>query len=325
MTKTINATLFLAAALLFAAFPAHAQTILTQTTLSAAVTTTSARTVVVASATCAACTGAVLAPGTNIYIDRELMVVNAVNSTTLTVQRGASGTASGTHASGALVFMGPPPAFLTNPRVTAPTDGSCTRGNIAYLPVIQVSTGIISDCVGGQLIKGLVTSGATTASRWRVYAPEPGGTIYTSLNTAGTAVGATTLYCTEVWLPTSKNLTGIGVLNGTTVTGNARYVVLYDSTGNAIANSALAGQASVTASIYEAFAFTSKYFAVGPAQYFACLQDNAVGSTTVRMAVTQVNDNILTKGQTGATFGTIPVLTVPTTFTTAVGPYVYLY
>jgi hypothetical protein len=43
------------------------------------------------------------------------------------------------------------------------------------------------------------------------------------------------------------------------------------------------------------------------------------------MAVTGVNDNILTKGQTGATFGTLPALTVPTAFTTAVGPYVYLY
>jgi hypothetical protein len=44
------------------------------------------------------------------------------------------------------------------------------------------------------------------------------------------------------------------------------------------------------------------------------------------MAVTGSSaDNTLTKGQTGATFGTIPALTVPTTFTTAVGPYVYLY
>lgn len=324
--KNMTKALFVLAALLVAALPIHAQTILTQTTLSSAVTSTSARTVVVAAGT------GITAGTTAIYFDRELAPVIACSpacpsssATTLTLQRGASGTAAGTHVSGALVFVGPLQAFNQNPRVNAPNDGSCTRGSVLYLPLINVSTGIISDCLGGQWIKGLVTSGATTGARWRVYAPEPGGTIYTSLNTNGTAVGATTLYCTEVWLPTSKNLTGIGVLNGTTVTANARYVILYDSTGNPIANSALAGQASVTASIYEAYAFTSKYFAVGPAQYFACLQDNAVGSTTVRMAITQVNDNILTKGQTGATFGTIPALTVPTTFTTAVGPYVYLY
>jgi hypothetical protein len=43
------------------------------------------------------------------------------------------------------------------------------------------------------------------------------------------------------------------------------------------------------------------------------------------MAVTGVNDNFLTAGQTGATFGTVPTLTVPTTFTTAVGAYIFLY
>ncbi|MES2136123.1 MAG: hypothetical protein V4502_03560 [Pseudomonadota bacterium] len=305
--------------------PIHAQTIITPTTLSAAVTTSSTRTVVVASATCAACTGAVLAAGAEIYVDREAMVVTAVSATTLTVQRGASGTAAGTHASGALVFMGAPNAFAQNPRVSAPSNGSCTRANELYLPLINVSTALIYDCLGGQWVKSGVESGGVTQNRFRIESSPSGGTAYTSLNTNGTAVGATTLYCTEVWLPQNKNLTGIAVLNGTTVTGNARYVILYDSAGNALANSALAGAASVTASIYESFAFTAKFFAVGPAQYFACLQDNAVGSTTVRMVVTGTQDNLLTKGQTSAVFGTIAALVVPTTFTTAVGPYVYLY
>ena len=43
------------------------------------------------------------------------------------------------------------------------------------------------------------------------------------------------------------------------------------------------------------------------------------------MAHTAYQDNFLTKGQTGVTFGTVPTLTVPTSFTDAVGPYVYLY
>lgn len=327
--KTILKTLILSALLAVGAF---GQTVLSPTTLSSAVTSTSTRTIGLAN-----CTGVVV--GTQGYVDRESFVALTVappgttGACTLTVQRGASGTAAGTHASGALTFLGPPAAFNQNPRVNAPTNGSCTRTNEPYLPLINFSTAIIADCVGGQWIKGPLT-GTTTGARWKVYSPDTGGTIYTSLNTNGTAVGATTLYCTEVWLPTNKLLTGIGVLNGTTVTGNLRYVVLYDSTGIPIANSALAGQASVTASIYENYPFVANtalgragatYFAVGPAQYFACLQDNAGGSTTVRMAITQVNDQILTKGQTGATFGTIPTLTVPTTFTTAVGPYVYLY
>ena len=102
-------------------------------------------------------------------------------------------------------------------------------------------------------------------------------------------------------------------------------MILYDSAGNALANSALAGQASVTASVFENYAFTSKLYAVGPAQYFGCLQDNSTGSTTVRMVDTGIDDNILTVGQTGATFGTVPALTVPTSFHTGTGPYLYVY
>ncbi len=129
--------------------------------------------------------------------------------------------------------------------------------------------------------------------------------------------------------PTSTTQATLGacttLITSTTVTGNARYAILYDSAGTALANSALAGQASATASVYETYAFTSKFYVVGPARYFGCLQDNAVNSTTVRMAVTGQADQEWTKGQTGATFGTVPALTVPTTFTTAVGPFTGLY
>ena len=323
--KNILKASFVLAALLVAALPIHAQTILTQTTLSAAVTQTTARTMSLAA-------GTNVSVGSDLYVDRELDVVISCSptcpsssATTVTIQRGASGTAAGTHSSGALVFVGAPAAFSTNPRVNWPSNGSCTRGNELYLPVINVSTGTIADCIGGVWIKGLVTSGATTASRFRVYAPEPGAVAYTSINSTGTATIATEVYCSEVFLPTSKNLTGIALLAGTANSTDKHYVILYDNTGVAIANSALAGATgNTTASAFQQYNFTTPYFAVGPAQYFACFQSNGT-TDTVRMAVTGVNDNILTKGQTGATFGTIPALTVPTTFTTAVGPYVYLY
>ena len=159
--------------------------------------------------------------------------------------------------------------------------------------------------------------------------PDSGGTAYTSLNTNGTTLSATTLYCTEVNLPTNKLLTGIALLNGTTASTDNHYVVLYDSTGVALANSALAGAIAAGASTYQKYAFTQKFFAVGPAQYFACFQSNGT-TDTVRMVVTGTQDTLLTKGQTGAaayasSLFTIGALTVPTTFTTAVGPYVSLY
>ncbi len=324
MTKHLHLLFVPLAALFLAAPPSAAQVnLLVPTTLASAVTSGSTRTIVVTSATnCIV--------GNIAYIESEATKIEAVNSTTLTAQRGASGTTGVAHPNGAYVVCGVPGAF-------APTSfskvggagnpiGSCTRASQLYLPLFNFKTGTVTDCLGGTWVSGSpFNSGTVTSTRFHVVSPDPGGTVYTSLNTSGTAVGATTLYCTEVFLPTNKLLTGIGVLNGTTVTGNARYVILYDSAGNALANSALAGQASVTASIYENYAFTAKFFAIGPQQYFGCFQDNAVGSTTVRMAVTQVNDNILTKGQTGATFGTVPALVVPTTFATAVGPYIYLF
>jgi|SRR5580658_7033016 hypothetical protein len=307
-------------------------TVLVPTTLSAAVTKEKQQQIVVTSAT------GILAPtltpytgGTvSLYIDKELFGVESVNGTTITVVRGQGGTTATKHPSGAYVWVAPSNLFFVGSAnnagvggVVPQGGGACTRSTLLVVPSINVETGVISDCLGGQWVNGVRTTNAI--NQYRLSYPQPGAVLYTAINTSGTAVGATTLYCTEVDLPYNKLLTGIGVLNGTTVTANARYVVLYDSSGIALANSALAGQASVTASIYEAFAFTSKFYAVGPAQYFGCMQDNAVGSTTVRMAVTGVNDNELTKGQTGATFGTIPVLVPPTAFATAVGPYIYLY
>lgn len=313
------------------AIPAFAQTLPTITTLSAAITGKTQQQIVVASATNITAPTSNQQPTTMLWIDKELLAVEAVSGTTITVRRGASGTRSTPHISGAYVYVGPPQQFSSNPTTAGDPSGTCTRGSSSatsvgptlYLPYFNAATGNKSDCIGGVWVNGVDVP--KPVSEYRLMFPDPGGTAYTSLNTSGTAVGATTLYCTEVNLPYNKVLTGIGVLNGTTVTANARYVVLYDAAGNALANSALAGQASVTASVYENYAFTSTFLAIGPAQYFGCLQDNAVGSTTVRMLVTGVQDNFLTKGQTSAVFGTIKALVPPTTFTSVVGPYIYLY
>lgn len=321
-------TIGVLAAFAFLASSLSAQSILTPTTLSSA-STTAQRQIVVASATPNANTLDNFAVGTVVVIDNSLGFVTSVSSTTIGVNWGSSGgTQNRPHASGSLVWSARAGSNALSTKNTEPS-GSCTRTQEVILPVINATTGNVTDCLGGRWVTGARTQWPTS----EVSSPNPGGTAYTSINTNGTAVGATTLYCSEVFLPASQLLTGISVLNGTTVTANARYVILYDSTGVAVANSALAGQASVTASIYESYAFvntastpvTGKFYAVGPAKYFGCIQDNAVGSTTVRMSVTGVNDNYLTKGQTGATFGTVPTLTVPTGFTTAVGPYLTLY
>jgi hypothetical protein len=97
----------LSSLLLFAAF-GFGQTILTNTTLSTAVSDSSTTFVVVASAT------GINAPSTQdntkstfLYVDRELMDVRAINSTTIQVVRGAEGTTAVPHASSAFVFVVP--------------------------------------------------------------------------------------------------------------------------------------------------------------------------------------------------------------------------
>lgn len=326
--KTIrNLVLSLAALFTFVPF-APAQTLILPTTLSAKVADSKTTVIAVTSATSingpAFPTADQLAATlTYLSVDHELMEVRGISGTNVTVRRGVGGTAATPHVSGALVFMGVSTAFSAR-KVEVEYAGACTRGTFPadILPKINVVTGIISDCLGGTWVNG--SYGSDPSPQFHIPSPDSGGTAYTSLNSTGTTLAATTLYCSEVNLRANKLLTGIAILAGTTVGTDKWYSVLYDSAGNAIVNSALAGATTSGASTFQARAFTSKYYAVGPAQYFACFQTNGT-TDTARMVVTGTQDNLLTKGQTGATFGTVPALTVPTTFTTAVGPYVYLY
>lgn len=123
-----------------------AQTSLTTTTLSNAISDTTGQLVVVASTT------GITAPGTGsnltlIWVDNELMRVTSVNTTTgaLTVTRGQQGTFATTHASGATVYLGPPRVFINTDRW-----GSCTSTNEPYLPLLNVRNGYVWNCINSQ-------------------------------------------------------------------------------------------------------------------------------------------------------------------------------
>jgi len=297
----------------------EAQTYLSNTTLSTAVSATNvvAPTITVASAT------GITAGNTMLFVDNEGMFVNAVNGTTLSVTRGYYGGRVTGHASGALVWFGPPFAFQWAFPGGYPS-GSCTRSNLQYLPYINTDTGQISDCIGGVWVSGGTATG-TYGSFYRVTLPYIGSVAYTSAGTNTAIAAATSMYCTELDVPASKFVTGLGVLNGATVGTDKHLAILYDATGNLLANSATAGATTSGASTWQTFAFTTPYFVVGPAKYYACLQSNGT-TDTVRMLTAGQLDNLTTKAVTGQTFGTIASsFTVPTTFTTVVGPYWELY
>lgn len=323
MKKLMNNTLILCG-LLLAASLSHAQTCtvvgsacqVPNTTLSSAVANTSSQNNTFKLASVSGIVGG----STMLFIEGEMDSVNSVNTTasTVSVTRGVPTSRVAAHPSGAVVWYGPPSYFQFNVPVGYPA-GTCTRTAALIVPYIDVGNNIFSDCLGGTWQRG--TSGQSLTE---VLAPNSGGTAYTSLDGTGTATVAGTLNCTELQVPNNKLATGLAIMFGTTAGGSDKHLVaLLDSAGNVVATSALAGATNSTASTYVKFPFTSQYLVIGAAEYFACTQSNGT-SDTIRMLVTGTQDTYLTTSKTG-TFGTIPTITVPTGFTTAVGPYALLY
>ena len=131
--KIVSLALF---ALVLAAVPAFAQTALTQTSLSAAITVNQT-TFAIASATNV--TASNTAPTVLYVVDPgqykgELMTVKAISGTTVTVSR--TGINKAAHASGSMVLVGPPKAFAQYDPV-----GSCTASQTAYTPWVNAVTG----------------------------------------------------------------------------------------------------------------------------------------------------------------------------------------
>ena len=315
MKNTLTNSLILCG-LLLAASLSFAQTIVPFTTLAAAITSSSSQqnTFKLTSTT------GIVANSTVLFIEGEADFVNAVNGSYVSVTRGQPSSRVSPHLSGAMVWYGPPSYFQSATPAGYPF-GSCTRSTAFVLPYIDITNNVISDCLGGVWVNGDTVP--QTLSPFRVLAPNSGAVLYTGVGTS-TATVAGTLYCTEIDLPFNKLLTGIGKMNGATATTDNHLVILYDASGNLLANSATAGVLAATASTYQTIPFTSKYFAVGPAQYFGCVQSNGT-TATLNMIKTGMQDTYLTTSKTGV-FGTIPTtITAPTTFTTVVGPYLELY
>lgn len=309
--NSIAVSLLLALAVLVAV-PASGQTIVSNTTFAAAVTSTSQTTVRVALAT------GITANNTMLFADGEAMFVNAVNGTTISVTRGQPTSRAVQHPNGGLVWFGPPSQFQFATPVGYPA-GACTRTG-ATLPYIDVNNNVISDCLGGVWVNGSNDPlGATI-----VFSPVPGGSVLTGVGTS-TATTNTSMYCSEIYLPKNKMLTGLQILNGTVTTNGHRDVALYDFAGTLLAKSATTTTTG-TASVYQAFAFTAQYYAVGPARYVGCSQA-ASSSDTLNLVVTaDGNAGLLTQIYTGQTYGTIPAtITAPSAYTTAQGPYFAFY
>ena len=148
-------------------------------------------------------------------------------------------------------------------------------------------------------------------------------------NAALTAAGtssvhvAGTMNISEIFVPHWNVWKGLAVLNGTTAGTDNMLVALYNSTGQLVANSAVAGTLSSGTSTFQNRDFLTPVL-LAPGRYFCGVQSNGTTAHTNKF-VSANGVNVLTTSSTG-TFGTVPsTITVPTTFTTAVGCVCQLY
>lgn len=150
-----------------------------------------------------------------------------------------------------------------------------------------------------------------------------GSAALTGYETNGVAQVAGTINFTEIYVPYAATWTGAGILNGTTVGTHNVLAVLYGSNGVLMANSAVAGVVSASASIFQNISFTAP-IPLPPGRYFAGFQYSGT-TPTPRHLLAANGSNVIT-GSVAGVFGTIPAtITVPTTFTTAVGPICQLF
>jgi hypothetical protein len=150
-----------------------------------------------------------------------------------------------------------------------------------------------------------------------------GAIALTSYNTNGTVHVAGTMNLAEIQVPDVMQVTGVGVLNGTTVGTNNMLVALYDTNGALLRNSAVAGVVTAGASAFQEISFTTPITLI-PGRYFIGVQMNGTTDTTRRL-VSTFQPNTLTTSVAG-TFGTIPAtITVPTTHTTLLGVIAWLF
>lgn len=141
-----------------------------------------------------------------------------------------------------------------------------------------------------------------------------------SIGTDGAGV-AGTIYAAEIVIPSPRVVTGIGVLNGTTVGTDNVIVALYDEGGMLLANSALAGTLGAGADDFQEIAFTAS-IEIPAGRYFVATQFNGTTHATQRIAASTYLNRM---SATAGSFGTLPALTPPTGQTANAGPIAYVY
>jgi hypothetical protein len=326
----------LSAVLILGTCGAFAQLTTTSTTTSAAIAAgANPYQVCVASATNINATS-ISATGTYLMIDKEAFQVTGTgtSATCFKAKGGQLGTARAGHASGALVWVGNaatgsgdssrPFTGVFTP--LAPV-GTCVATSQYSLPVIVTGVnpnhqdaGVAWYCLGGVWSAGMSqTSGAQPFTAFSTLDMPSAIATTTFTDVSGK------LWYSQLFAGTTMTSTGACDLNGTVGTDKVIYA-LWDSAGNLLATTALAGTNTATNSKYQCIAWVTPVNITGPGTYYIGLQGNGTADTFQAYATGGAPPNYATGVQTGGAFGTIlPLATPSTTFTTAIGPLMIVY
>ena len=172
-----------------------------RTTLSSAVTSASSQ----ANTFALASTSGITAGNTMLYIEGEADFVNAVTTTppTVTVTRGAGPSSRvSTHPRARRSGTGRRAIFSSRLRWAIPFGSARARRGRCCLTSTSINN-VFSDCLGGVWVSGI-----DQLSPNIIFSPQPGGSVLTGVGTSTTTTD-TSLYCTEIYLPTNKLLTGL--------------------------------------------------------------------------------------------------------------------
>ena len=167
-----------------------------------------------------------------------------------------------------------------------------------------------------------------------------GGVAYSSLATSTTNI--VQLWTTDILVPYNRVVSNIQFLQGSGSVTDNWLGVIYDSFGNIVASTALAGIAQSGASTFQVQAIGLVYTfnpatnawtsatatsvsLYGPQQYYVGIQIANTSANAIRLLAASTYSNVCCGSVAAGTFGTIPNTITPiTTFTATKGPVVQL-
>lgn len=168
--------------------------------------------------------------------------------------------------------------------------------------------------VDGQRVEVAAGNPSVAASPRTVHT----GGVPAQVSTAGTDAtpAVTETYLAEIYVPTGMTITGVALFNGSAVGGNVTIGIL-DAAGNLLGKSASTAQANT-----DTYQLVPLALTLTAGTYYVAAQFD---STSARFN-THVFGIFGAGKLTGQTYGTMPSgSTMPTTFTTGLGPIASLY